>query len=185
MVLIAFKYQSFKYFKDNLFYLYTISIILGGSIYLLSNSISLSNKALVFTGNGLKINLIFLIFLGPFILYKYLKMTKNYQITYSNYYDIIIYYEDVCLKGVGFLDTGNNLKDPFFNRPIILVNKELIKRNVNTFLVPYDTVNKHDLLEVFKPQKIIIDNKISKKALIGLSDINFNGVKIILNKEAL
>ena len=185
MVNIAFKYESFKYFKDNLFWLYVISIVLGGSIYLLSDQISLSNKGLVFEGNGLKINLILLIIIGPFIIYKYLKKSKNYQITYSNYYSIIIYYDDISLKGTGFLDTGNNLKDPYFNRPIILVNKALIKHPVNTFLVPYYTVNNNDLLEVFKPKKIIINNKTIKKVLIGLSDVNIDGIKIILNKEAL
>ena len=33
--------------------------------------------------------------------------------------------------------------------------------------------------------KIIVNNKKCKKTLLGLSDININGIKIILNKEAL
>lgn len=185
MVIVSFKYESFKYFKDNLFWLYIISIILGGTIYLLSDHISLSNKGLVFEGNGLKINLILLIIIGPLIIYKYVKESKNYKITYSNYYDISIYYDDIVLNGVGFLDTGNNLKDPYFNRPIVLINKTLIKHHINTFLVPYYTVNKNDLLEVFKPKKIIINNHTIKNVLIGLTDVNIDGVKIILNKEAL
>ena len=53
------------------------------------------------------------------------------------------------------------------------------------FLIPYYTVSNHDLLEVFKPQKIVINNKIIKKVLIGISSVNIDGVKIILNKEAL
>ena len=185
MVIIAFKYESFKYFKDNLIWLYIISIILGGSIYLLNDSVSLSNKALVFDRNGLEVNLILLILITPFIIYKYIKQNENRMIIYSNYYDISIYYKDEIINEVGFLDTGNNLKDPFFNRPIILVNKELIKKKINTFLIPYYTVNNHSLLEVFKPNKIVINNKIIKNVLIGISDVNIDGVKIILNKEAL
>ena len=185
MVLIAFKYESFKYFKNNLLWLYVISIILGGTIYLLSDQITLNNKGLVFEGNGLKLNLILLIILSPFIIYKYVKSSKNYQITYSNYYDICIYYSDLMLKGTGFLDTGNNLKDPFFHRPIILVDRSLIKANVDTFLVPYYTLNKNDLLEVFKPKKIVINKKSFKNVLIGLTNVNIDGIKIILNKEAI
>ena len=185
MVLIAFKYESFKYFKDNLIWLYVISIILGGTIYLINNQVSLSNKGFVFAGNGLKINLIVLIIISPLIIYKYLKEIKKYKVTYSNYYDVSIYYDDYVLNGVGFLDTGNNLYDPYFNRPIILVNKSLIKSNINTYLIPYYTVNHNDLLEVFKPNKIVINNKVIKKVSIGLSDVNIDGVKIILNKEAL
>lgn len=186
MIIIAFKYNSFHYFKDNLIYLYIISIVLGGTIYLINNQISSINNGLIFTSNNLKINLFLLIIITPIIIYKYLKTTKNYQITYSNYYDIDIYYNDLCIKGTAFLDTGNNLKDPYFKRPIILINKELINEPVKTFLVPYSVVNNQKgLLEVFSPKKIIVNNKKCKKTLLGLSDININGIKIILNKEAL
>lgn len=185
MIIISFKYESFKYFKDNLVWLYILSIILGGAIYLLSDQITLSNKGLVFGGNGLKINLFILLIISPFIIYKYVKESKNYQITYSNYYDISIYYDEYVLSGVGFLDTGNNLRDPFFNRPIILVDRNLIHNNISTFMVPYYTLNKSDLLDVFKPKKIIINNKTIKNVLIGLTNVNIDGIKIILNKEAI
>lgn len=186
MIIITFKYNNFHYFKDNLIYLYIISIILGGTIYLINNQISSINNGLIFTSNNLKINLFLLIIITPIIIYKYLKTTKNYQITYSNYYDIDIYYNDLCIKGTAFLDTGNNLKDPYFKRPIILINKELINDPVKTFLVPYSVVNNQKgLLEVFSPKKIIINNHKCKKTLLGLSDVNINGIKIILNKEVL
>ena len=186
MIIITFKYNNFHYFKDNLIYLYIISIVLGGTIYLINNQISSINNGLIFTSNNLKINLFLLIIITPIIIYKYLKTTKNYQITYSNYYDIDIYYNDLCIKGTAFLDTGNNLKDPYFKRPIILINKELINEPIKTFLVPYSVVNNQKgLLEVFSPKKIIVNNKKCKKTLLGLSDININGIKIILNKEAL
>ena len=183
MIIIAFKYNNFHYFKDNLIYLYIISIVLGGTIYLINNQISSINNGLIFTSNNLKINLFLLIIITPIIIYKYLKTTKNYQITYSNYYDIDIYYNDLCIKGTAFLDTGNNLKDPYFKRPIILINKELINEPVKTFLVPYSVVNNQKgLLEVFSPKKIIVNNKKCKKTLLGLSDININGIKIYLKR---
>lgn len=186
MVIISFKYNNYYYFKDNLIYLYIVSIILGGTIYLINNQLSSVNNGFIFTSNNLKINLILLLIISPLIIYKYIKNIKNYQIKYSNYYDIIIYYKDLCIKGTAFLDTGNNLKDPYFKRPIILINKELINYPVKTFLVPYSVVNNQKgLLEVFSPTKIIVNNKKCKKSLLGLSDINYNGIKIILNKEAL
>ncbi len=185
MVIVTFKYQSFSYFKDNLVWLYILSIILGGSFYLINDHYTMSNSNYAFSANGLKINLIILVALTPLILYKYLKSQQNFKTTYSNYYHISIYYDDVVLNGTGFLDTGNNLKDPYFNRPIILVNKSLIKHRVKTFLVPYHTVNNEGLLEVFKPKKIVVDKKGIRNVLIGLSDVNIDGVKIILNKEAL
>lgn len=185
MVIIAFKYISFKYFKDNLFWLYIISIILGGSIYLLNDQITLINNGLVFNKKGLKINLILLLIITPIILYKYIKFQKNFKNNYSNYYDVDIYYMGEKISGTGFLDTGNKLIDPYFGRPIILVNKNLIKKEVKTFLVPYHVLNDNGFLEVFKPEKVIINNKTNKRVLIGLSDISLNGVKIILNTEVI
>lgn len=185
MVIIAFKYESFKYFKDNLFWLYIISIILGGSIYLLNDQIALTNNGLVFSNNGFKINLLLLIIITPIILYKYIKYQKSFKNNYSNYYDVDIYYMDEKISETGFLDTGNQLIDPIFGKPIILVNKNLINKEVKTFFVPYDVLNNHGLLEVFKPDKVIINNKINKKVLIGLADVSLNGVKIILNTEVI
>lgn len=185
MIIIAFKYQNFNYFKDNLIYLYLLSIILGGTIYLLNDTVSLSNKGYIFKDNGLKINLFLLLLIAPIIIIKYINKQKHYQTEYQNYYQIEIYYNDKVIKDTAFLDTGNKLKDPYFHKPIILVNSSLIKDHIKTFLVPYYTVNNKDILEVFSPQKIIVNNKKTKKALIGLSDVNINGVKIILNKEIL
>lgn len=185
LVIIAFKYENFNYFKDNLVYLYILSIILGGGIYLLNNSISFNNKGLMFEHNGIEINLILLLFISPIILYKYIKSERNYKLTYSNYYHVDIYYSDIKISGTGFLDTGNKLKDPYFHKPIILVNSSLIKDKVKTFLVPYYTVNNKDLLEVFSPKIVYVNKKKIKNVLVGLSDVNFNGIKIILNKEIL
>lgn len=185
MILISFNYKSFKYFKDNLFWLYIISIILGGTIYLFNDQIALVNNGLVFDKNGLKINLVILLIVSPIIIFKYVKFQKNFKDTYSNYYNVLIYYKDVVISDTGFLDTGNKLIDPYFGRPIILVNKELIKEKVNTFPVPYKVLGSDGLLDVFKPDKIVVNNKTTKKVLIGLSDVSLNGINIILNMEVI
>lgn len=185
MVLIAFKYESFKYFKDNLVWLYVIGIILAGTIYLFNNQIALVNNGLVFSKNGFSINLIMLLIISPLIVYKYFKLQRGFKNDYLDLYDVEIYYEGYKLIGTGFLDTGNKLKDPYFGRPIILVNKDLITRKVKSFLVPYHTVNNESLLKVFKPDKVIINKKKVRKVLVGLTDVNLNGVKIILHTEAL
>lgn len=185
MVIIAFKYKNFNYFKDNLIYLYVLSIILGGTIYLLNNSINLSNKGLIFSSNGLEINIILFILLTPIILYKYIQKEKAYKLEYTSYYKVEIIYNNKKIKETGFLDTGNTLKDPYFHKPIILINKDLIEGDIKTFLVPYYTVNNKDLLEVFKPTKVIVNNQKTKDTLIGLTDVNLRGIRIILNKEIL
>ena len=58
MVVICCKFQSIKYTLKNIFYLYTLSIILGGGIYLISIEIISKYKELNFLSNGIYLNFI-------------------------------------------------------------------------------------------------------------------------------
>lgn len=186
MVIICCKFNSIKYTIKNLFYLYTLSIILGGSMYLISIEIITKYKELHFLSNGIYLNFIILLLSSPLIIFIYIKQIKQIKNTYSNYYNIDIYLKDktkYCLTG--YLDTGNHLKDPYKNRPIILVNKNKINFDYNNILlVPYDTLNNHGLLKCIVPEKIFIDKiGIKTNFLIGISEeeINIEGVDCILH----
>ena len=185
MVIIAFKYESFNYFKENLFWLYIISIILGGGLYLLNDQITLTNNGIAFSSNGFRLNMLVLVIITPIIIFNYVKIQRRLSVDYSNLYDVSIYLKGEVFSGTGFLDTGNKLVDPYFQRPIILVNKELINWPVKKFLVPYKLAGGSGLLEVFKPEKIVVNNKKLKNTLVGLSDVNMDGIKIILNTKGL
>ena len=185
MVITAFGYVNFHYFKDNLFWLYVIAIILGGTIYLLNDQIALTNQGIVFSASGFKINILMLLLIGPLIIYKYIKFQRTLANNYSNYYDVNIYYKGLLISEPGFLDTGNKLVDPYFQRPIILVNKDLVNIPVKSFFVPYKVMGGKGLLEVFKPEKLVINQELKHRVLVGLSDVNLNGFKIILNTEAI
>lgn len=185
MVLITFDYKTIKYTFKNLYFLYIVSIIMGGFLYFINNQINVKNEGLIFITSNFSLNLILGIILSSIFIYFYIKETKDLKENYNKYHKLTLYINDVTLNINAFLDTGNKLKDPYFHKPIILVNSSLIDDHIKTFLVPYYTVNNKDLLEVFSPQKILVNNKKTKKALIGLSDVNINGIKIILNKEIL
>ena len=73
MVLVVFGYQDIRYFFNNLFYLYTSSILLGGFLYFLNLEFSYKNDGLVFYFNGLSVNVLVLIVLSPIIIYSYVK----------------------------------------------------------------------------------------------------------------
>lgn len=182
LVIISFGYKGFDYFKENLFWLYIISIILGGSLYLLNDTITLESNGLVFSKGTIGYNIFLYLPVGILILLKYIKYSKNYLSNNSNYYNVSIYYKDLVINETGFVDTGNNLR--YFNKPVILVNKNLINCDVLFSYMPYKVVGGTGLLKVFKPDKVIIDGQ-KVKALIGISDVNYKGINIILNKEAL
>ena len=173
MNIIAFKYNDIRYLFKNIIFFYINSIIIGGFIYFIK--LQFKNINLIFY-------LLLILFLSIIIIYIYIKQIKDLKTTYNNYYEITIYFIDNKIKKyIGYLDTGNRLKDPITNKPIILLN--YFNNNYPKLLVPCNTVNKIDLLECFKVNKVFINNKYTKNVLIGLSKnkINIDGVDCILN----
>ena len=192
MCLITFGYKNIRYTLNNLCYFYTSSIILGGGLYFLNLQCSYKNEGLLFYYNGLSINFIILIILSPIIIYAYVKQGINLKNNYSNYYNIDIYLNNgEVISATSFLDTGNKLEDPYKKRPIILLNKDLIKINYNIhklLLVPYESLNNHGLLKCIIPKSVYIQGVgFRDNFLIGISneEILIDGVDCILSPKLL
>ena len=190
MCLIAFGYKNIKYTISNLLYFYMISIILGGFLYFIKVEFSYYNKGLVFYYEGLTINYLVILILVPIFLYFFIKSLNILKEIKNYYYKITIVFNDVKLNLSAFLDTGNKLKDPITNKPIILINKKVLKGKINIrspMYVPYNSLNNHSLLECIKPDKIYLNNKEIKNYLIGLSktDFKLNGIDCLLNYKIL
>ncbi len=192
MILVAFGFKDIRYTLKNLFYLYTVSILLGGFLYMLNLEFSYKQDGLIFYHDGLSINWIVLLIFSPVILYVYVKQAINLKNNYSNYYLVDIYFKDGNkLKVSAFLDTGNKLIDPYLKRPIILVNKKELAHNLkeqDLILVPYDTFDNHGLLKCVIPKKIyIVGVGVRENVLIGISEknINMDGIDCILHTKLL
>ena len=69
-----------------------------------------------------------------------LKTEKN---NYSKYYDVDIYFKDKKVSIIGFLDTGNNLVDPYKKQPIVIVYEGIISKYKNNklLLINYRKIN--------------------------------------------
>lgn len=177
LCIIAFGYKNFKYTFYNVLYLYMTSIILGGFTYYLSVEFQNINYLLLL--------------ISPLILYVFIKSIKALKEIKNYYYKIKIVFENgKALELTSFLDTGNKLIDPITNKPIILINKKLLKGSINIrspMYIPYNTINYHGLLECIKPSYIEIENKKLKNYLIGLSEESFklNGIDCLLNYKIL
>lgn len=192
MVIITFNYKDLRYTLRNVFYLYTVSIILGGFLYLLNVEFSYKHDGIIFYSGGLRMNFYLLIIISPLVIYIFLKQIKELKNNYSNYYKLDIYLNDgKVISTTSFLDTGNNLFDPYKNRPIILVDKDLMKNNYDIndiLLVPYETIDSHGILKCLKVNYIyILGIGIRRNVLIGISNkkIRIDGVDSILNKKIL
>ena len=192
MVLVTFGYQNLKYTFKNLFYLYTSSILLGGFLYFLNLEFSYKNEGLIFYFDGLSVNVIVLIVLSPIIIYSYVKQGLLLKNQYNKYYNMDIYFRNGRILSVtAYLDTGNQLVDPYKRRPILLLNSNLLKIDYykdNLLLVPYDAINYHGLLKCIIPDKIFIQGVgFRKHFLIGISNekIKMEGIDCIIGNRLL
>lgn len=157
-------------FLNKLFYIYIVSIILGGSIYLINDSLGYEVENFIFINKGYNINIIILLILSPIIICLYIKEFLTYRKKINTTYNVIIKLNNKIINIEGFLDTGNKLIDPYFHRPIILLHKKYIKYKKNVLYVPYSSLNNNGLLKCVIPEYILIDNKKIDKCLIGISD---------------
>ena len=171
MVIVTFGYCNIKYTINNIFYLLTTSFILGGVMYLLMD-------------NGFY-NYIILIIGFAIVLFFYIKQTKQYQESYSNYYLVEVYFNNKKIILTGYLDTGNKLNDPYKHRPVIITHKKIKYQDKDIIYVPYRSLNNESVLKCIKANKIVINKHVFNNYLIGLSDnkIKIDGVDCILHSK--
>lgn len=178
MITIAFKYKNIRYFLTNILYTYILSILLGGLIYLFNSKVTLN----------IYLNYLVIIILSIEVMTLYIKESKKIKNTYNNYYKVDIYFKDKeKISLIGFLDTGNNLYDPYKKRPIILVDKKYQKED-KFILVPYHTINGEGLLKCIKPEKVYIEKigyKTNLLVAFSSSPSTINGVEVLLHKELM
>lgn len=178
MVIIAFKYKNIRYFLTNILYTYILSILLGGLIYLFNSKVTLN----------IYLNYLVIIILSIEVMTLYIKENKKIKNTYNNYYKVDIYFKDKeKISLIGFLDTGNNLYDPYKKRPIILVDKKYQKED-KFILVPYHTINGEGLLKCIKPEKVYIEKigyKTNLLVAFSSSPSTINGVEVLLHKDLM
>ena len=178
MMLIAFRYENIRYTIKNILYMYILSALLGGIIYLFNIKVS----------NSIFLTYLIIIIISIEVMILYIKEMKKIKNIYNNYYKVDIYFKDrEKLSLIGFVDTGNNLYDPYKKRPIILVSNKY-KREDDFILVPYYSASGEGLLKCIKPDIIFIEGIGYKgNTLVGFSDSPrlIDGVDVILHKDIM
>lgn len=178
IMLISFGYKGIKYVLRNIFYMYLLSTLIGGIIYLFNVKVS----------NNIVINYFIIIVISSLVLILYIKENRKIKNIYNNYYKVDIYFKDKSkISVVGFIDTGNNLYDLYKKRPIILLSNKYIRED-NYILVPYYTMSGEGLLKCIKPDIIFIDGIGYKgNVLVGFSESPklIDGVDVILHKDIM
>ena len=169
MVIVTFKYKNILYTLKNILYLYMISTIIGGFLYYLSLEVSYQ---------------VFLIVLVPFYLYLvYFMIKKDKRLrTYSYGIRVLINHHEITLKG--YLDTGNSVRDYLLKNKVIIVSNEVIKsylKNQSFYYLNINTVSGAELLRCYKVNKVLINNHVIDKCVIGVSNhFRFNAFDALI-----
>lgn len=171
-----------KNFFQNITYFYILSIILGGSLYLLDITFTYKNSGMVFIKNGYVLNFILVLIVSPIIIYMFVKENRAYKLKITTKYQIEIYLNENKYLLEAILDTGNTLTDPYKHRPIVLIDKKINHKRKRVIYVPYKALNTEGVIPCIIPDKVIINDKEFKNCLIGLSKEKFslNGASCIL-----
>lgn len=127
MIYIAFNPRNVKGLIKELIMFYLVSFALGGSAFALLYIVKPQD---IFMRNGVFIGTypIKIVLLGGItgfiITYTSFKLVKNRMSKSELIYDIYIKIEEKEIKTKVILDTGNMLKDPISNSPVILIDKD-------------------------------------------------------------
>ncbi len=188
MLCVSFGFSSSKDFFKNFLYLYFISIVLGGFLYYLNLEFSYQNIGLAFFHNGFSVNFILLLILSPVIFVFYMKQDRTLKIIKNCNYQVDLYYQKKVLHYNAYLDTGNQLYDPYFHQPVILLYDPNFPKIKNPLMIPYDTLEHHGLLKCIRVDKIVLDQKkVILKPYIAFSNdsLKIEGVNMILHQDYL
>lgn len=195
MILIAFSfYRVSSFVKTALVFFFSSLILLGVvvGIYFITktNMIAINNSAMYFniSARGLLLSAFVAYILSCLIV-----RMHNRSLSKTEIYSVEITNNNEVLKLNALIDTGNKLKEPFSNSPVIIVDREkgecLVGSSAVRF-VPTTTVSGETLLTAFKPERIVIksDSKseVVENAYVALSNnVKIDGFSAVINPEIL
>ena len=182
IILITFGRRNF--FTDFL-YFYFISMILGGFLYLFDISFTYENQGMLFLGHGLGLNFLAILILSPIFLYFYVKEYKRRKAIVSVTYPVDVFVGAQVFHLKGILDTGNQLRDPCTGKSVVLVSSDVPISMKQYFYVPYKALNTEGIIPCCKADRVIVDDVVFSKCLIGVSKKTFSlgGVDCILPNQ--
>ena len=187
MVIVSFKFKPYKRILKNLFWLFAISILLGGVILILylftETDLMIYSNGIVYFDIDMTGLIIYSVI--AYVIVSIVARFTDKKAPKSKEYYIRIEGDNSMVSTKALMDTGNSLREPFSDYPVILVNSNifnsLFKDNEKLRLIPVQTINGESLIKAYRPMSIEIGNYKTDKVYIGESKTNLDEYEIILN----
>ena len=190
IVFIAFGFKRFTVFLKNFFVFYFSNLIFLGVIYAVymyfsPNGVTVKNSSVYF--NITATQLVLSAFGAYIVTFIIIKIT-NRTLAKGEIYSLSIFTDDKEYKLFPFADSGNKLKEPFSDYPVIIVDKSKIPEKCER-LIPCQTVSGEGMLKAFKPDKVIISSSKNKieltKVYVAFSEVKSKSFSAILSNELI
>ena len=165
-------------------------LIIGSCIGALYSLIIFVDKIPIILTELSKLVSVLIIIAAAFHFYR---LTQYIKTVLIYYFSSVVFLDGKSYSFCAFLDTGNRLREPFSNMPIIIVDSskiDFIPKPEKSRFVPVTTVNGRSVLTAFKPDKIVLkssnSDEIIENAYVALSsDLCNKKFSAILNYDIL
>lgn len=207
MVAAAFEFNKIKQFLKIIVCFYAVNFAFSGTMFALwcafkPNGMIINNDIVYF--NISPITLIVSTVISYIIIEIVNRVIEKKQLKNSSL-EIGIKFKDKYIVLNAKIDTGNLLKEPFSNLPVIVVKKSEINLLIPEFnifenienqneikklkirIIPFKTVSGTGILPAFKPEYVVLKGNLKKQAYVAVcSDEYFSeGISCLVNPEIL
>lgn len=207
MVAVSFEFRTIQQFLKIIVCFYAVNFAFSGTMFTLwcflkPNGMIINNDIVYF--NISPLTLIILTVVSYIIIEIINRVIEKKQLK-SSEYEIGIKFKDKYIVLNAKIDTGNLLKEPFSNLPVIVVKKSEINLLIPEFnifesienqneikklkirMIPFKTVSGTGILPAFKPEYVVLKGNLKKQAYIAVcSDEYFSeGISCLANPEIL
>ncbi|MDO4504437.1 MAG: sigma-E processing peptidase SpoIIGA [Clostridia bacterium] len=207
MVAVSFEFRKIKQFLKIIVCFYAVNFAFSGTMFTLwcflkPNGMIINNDIVYF--NISPLTLIISTVISYTIIEIINRVIEKKQLK-SSKYEIGIKFKDKYIVLNAKIDTGNLLKEPFSNLPVIVVKKSEINLLIPEFnifesienqneikklkirMIPFKTISGTGILPAFKPEYVVLKGNLKKQAYVAVcSDEYFSeGISCLVNPEIL
>ncbi len=176
IVITAFKFKTFKsYIKEVVIFFFVnfifVGVMVGFWLIFKPKGIIINNSTVYFnvSARALLISAFIAYILSALIIRIY-----NGKTAAKELYSVTVFKNERRIRFFAFADSGNNLKEPFSDYPVIIAQNELFDGIDCRRLVPFNTIGGEGVLFAFKPDRVEISsstgNATVENVYIALSD---------------
>ncbi len=176
IVFAAFKYMGIKVFiKETAIFFFVnflfVGIIVGLWLIFKPKGIVINNSTVYF---NISAKVLLVTALAAYLISVIVIRIYNGKTSAKELYSITVHIGEKQTRFFAFADSGNNLREPFSEFPVIVAEKKLFENIECQRLIPYKTIGGEGVLPAFKPDKVEISTSRgsaeTQEIYIALSD---------------